>query len=78
MIGGKIVSVRRRGERATILVVGTSCSDKGDHLRVDTLYQGDIPPGSSIWWQARHLFIHPPGVKNEYDIGRVGYSYRLK
>jgi len=74
MVGGKISSVRRTGDKAIITVRGIG-SEHRQQLHVETEYKGEIPTGSSIWWQARHLMICPPGAKRETDIGRVGYSY---
>lgn len=74
MIGGRVVSVKRSGGKATVLVRGTG-SDRHRMLRVDTEFAGEIPTGSQIWWQSRHLLITPPGTKAETDIGRVGYAY---
>jgi len=74
MVGGRVVSIRRSVNKITVFVRGVG-GDKHKTLRVDTEFAGEIPTGSQIWWQARHLFVRPPGAKTETDIGRVGYAY---
>lgn len=73
MVGGRIVSVRRHQNYATILVQGTGCEWR-DLRQVNTAYMGEIPTGGQIWWQDRHLFVKGPSELEERDIGRVGYA----
>lgn len=73
-VGGKIIAVKQRKDRSTLLV-----KDNNDYTIVDAA-KNDFKRGDKIWWQSgKHYWTRPTDGTDKYEfvervVDKIGYS----
>lgn len=72
MVGGKIIEVRREGERTRIW-----CVDGSDECAIYIETPSEMPAlGDMLWWQGRTAFWTPADKRFvERELTRIGFSF---